>query len=88
MTPTGEREIVAQRLDRALTDPAVCQAVNDLDVGYVLRMGKPLWGYGVDVRATQYPGFRGLEENGVAEPVARVGSATLLRITACPADAG
>lgn len=83
MTPSGDREIIAQRLNDALTDPAVCKAVNDLDVGYVLRMGKPLWGYGADVRATRYPGLRGLEEDGVAEVVAEVGSAELLRITAC-----
>lgn len=74
-----DRYVVAEKLNEALTDPQVCEAVNDLDVGFVLRMGRHLW----DAGQGGYPGFDGLVEAGVAELVAERGDARLYRITAC-----
>lgn len=73
------RALIATSLVDARTDPAVCEAVHELNVGYVLDMGQRLNG---EV-TVGYPGLLGLEEAGVARVVAEDGPARLLEITAC-----
>ncbi|MFJ4107273.1 DUF6541 family protein [Oerskovia enterophila] len=74
-----DRFLVATALNQALVDPAVCEAVDRLNVGYVLRMGRHLWGG----NPIGYEGLDGLVENGVGELVAQEGNARLYKITAC-----
>lgn len=74
-----DRFLVATALNQALVDPAVCEAVDRLNVGYVLRMGRHLWG-GDPIG---YEGLDQLVENGVGELVAQEGNARLYKITAC-----
>ncbi|MFC4556058.1 DUF6541 family protein [Georgenia faecalis] len=80
---TEETGTIAVRLNEANTDPRVCEAVEDLNVGYVLDMGRPMWGGDPNGGHLAYPGLEGLVDAGVAEPVASVGPARLLEITAC-----
>ncbi|MCO7274296.1 DUF6541 family protein [Cellulosimicrobium cellulans] len=74
-----DRLLVAGHLRDALTDPSVCEAVEDLDVGYVMRGGRLLWG----TPPAGFEGLDGLVEAGVGELVAQEGDARLYRITAC-----
>ncbi len=83
------RRVVAERLRDAATDPAVCPAVRELGVGYVLDFGPArLWG-GDDPEAgrdRRYPGLEGLDDPAVAdgfELVDREGGARLYRVAAC-----
>ncbi|MBE7699537.1 hypothetical protein H9623_04345 [Oerskovia sp. Sa1BUA8] len=77
------RAVVAERLNEARVDPTVCEAVEDLGLGYVLDMGPSLWGGDPAGRDARFGGLEGLVESGVAEVVATEGDAELLRITAC-----
>lgn len=74
-----DRVLIATRLGDAGEDPAVCEALDRQDVGFVLTSPSMLWG--------RHPaGFEGLEPGQVArvgEVVARVGSVRLWEITAC-----
>lgn len=83
MTFDVPRAIVAERLNEAAVDPTVCEAVDALDLGYVLEMGPSLWGGDPAGRDMRFEGLDGLVEAGVAEVVAQEGDASLLRITAC-----
>lgn len=78
-----DRVLLADHLNQAGEDPRVCEAVDDLDVGYVLRTGRLLWG----ADAVGFDGLDGLVEAGVGELVAQDGDARLYRITACGAGA-
>ena len=78
--PTGAAKVVAEGLEDADSDPAVCRAVEELHVGYALDFGPPLW---VDVRASSYPGLEHLFRSPAVEPVASVGRARLYKVTAC-----
>ena len=80
------RQVVAERLRDATTDPAVCPAVESLDLGYVLDFdGWSLWGGDPSGRDLRYPGLSGLREAPGFEVVDAQGPAALLRITACDA---
>ncbi|WP_069385649.1 DUF6541 family protein [Cellulosimicrobium cellulans] len=74
-----DRALVATALNQALDDPQVCKAVERLDVGYVLDLGRHL----SDGGQGGYPGLDGLEEADVARLVARDGDARLYEVTAC-----
>ncbi|MEE6296765.1 DUF6541 family protein [Georgenia wangjunii] len=80
---THDAGIIATRLNEARTDPEVCQAVENLNVGYVLDMAYPMWGGDPAGGEHAYPGLDWLVATGVAEPVAVEGPARLLEITAC-----
>lgn len=78
--------IINERLNRALTDPAVCEAVRELGVEYVLDFGSAAGdvGHGWEFDGLQdYPGLADLSASGVVTPVDREGDAVLYRITAC-----
>jgi hypothetical protein len=79
MVMDPDRALVASSLNEALTDPAVCEAVDDLGIGYVLAMGRHL----SDGGQGGFPGLEGLEEAGVARLVAAEGEARLYEVTAC-----
>ena len=71
--------VIYKRLNLALTDPRVCDIVDDLGVKYVLDFGhrEVLGG------DSGYRGLDGLVQAGVAHVVDSEGSARLLEITAC-----
>lgn len=78
--------IINERLNRALTDPAVCDAVRELGVEYVLDFGRAAGdvGHGWEFDGLQdYPGLADLSASGVVTTVDREGDAVLYRITAC-----
>jgi hypothetical protein len=76
-----QRKLVAQHLDSAGTDPAVCTAVRDLDLHWLLVDPQRLWD-----NTSQAKAFFGLDRaaggSGV-RLVASSGSTRLYRITAC-----
>jgi hypothetical protein len=76
---TADQELIAQSLDDAGDDPAVCAALERTGVGYALTSRSMLWG-------NDPPGFEGLDVSSVrqvSELVAREGDVRLWRITAC-----
>jgi len=78
--------IVNTRLNAALTDPEVCPAVRELDVGYVLDFGWEAGGAGPAEPfdgLVDYPGLTGLADSGAVELVDEEGDARLYRVTAC-----
>lgn len=79
MVMDEDRALVASALNEALVDPAVCDAVDALDIGYVLDMGRHL----SDGGQGRFAGLEGLEEAGVARLVAQEGDAKLYEVTAC-----
>lgn len=75
-----DRALIAESLNDALVDPAVCDAVERLGLGYVLDLGgRHLWDREVDT----YDGLSYLVGSGVAEIEAVSGPSVLYRITAC-----
>ncbi|MFD5866067.1 DUF6541 family protein [Agromyces sp. NPDC127015] len=80
-------KIINERLNEALEDPAVCDAVRSAGVTYVLDFGgyfKDAGETGLEIDGTTpYLGLRDLAEAGVGEEVDREGDAVLYRITAC-----
>ena len=79
--------LINARLNEALDDPEVCQAVREVGVTHVLDFGTYFRDSGeTGVRidgSTPFVGLRDLERAGVAEEVDREGEAVLYRITAC-----
>lgn len=75
-------QLLYDRLRDAKTDPAVCEAVRELNVGYVLDFGHHEVNFG-DERPAVYTGLDGLMGSGVAELIDSQGTARLFRITAC-----
>jgi len=78
--------IINERLNQAVADPAVCNAVRELGVEYVLDFGRAAGdvGHGREFDGLQdYPGLTDLSTSGVVTPVDREGDAVLYRITAC-----
>lgn len=82
-----EGPLINAKLNEALDDPEVCQAVREAGVTHVLDFGTYFRDSGeTGVRidgATPFVGLKDLEEAGVAEEVDREGNAVLYRITAC-----
>ncbi len=79
IAPNPDAALIATHLFEAKTDPRVCAAVRRQHVGYVLRMGRLLWGSD----PVGYVGLDGLVEAGVARLVSQDGRARLYEITAC-----
>ncbi|QIK71725.1 hypothetical protein G7070_04860 [Propioniciclava coleopterorum] len=77
MTP--EREVVADRLDEAASDPGVCPLLREGRVRYALDFGDR------EIHGGEhpYPGFDSLASSRGFEEIAREGHAALYRITAC-----
>ena len=75
-----DRQTLAERLNRAVSDPEVCEAADRLAVRYVLDSG-PFFREGP--RADSYPGFEGLETAEGFEVIAEEGETHLYLITAC-----
>jgi hypothetical protein len=80
-TKTAEDDVLDGYLNRAATDPRVCDVVEDLDAYYVLDFGDQEINGGYHLGA--YQGLQDLEEDGVAETVYGSGDAKLLEVTAC-----
>lgn len=74
-----EDEIILSYLRDAKTNPAVCRAVHDLRVGYVLDFG----GQEVNNGSHPAPGLDNLQESGTVELLLQHGEAKLFKITAC-----
>ncbi|MBB5830360.1 DUF6541 family protein [Brachybacterium aquaticum] len=74
-----EVHLLNRQLDDAQTDPAVCDAMEDLHVEYALDFG-PEEMHGN--RAT-YTGLNEISQTGAAEVVLQVGDAKLLRMLPC-----
>ncbi len=76
------RVLIAQRLDAALDDPAVCDAARQLGATFVFTTDEIL-GDGGDAAAF-YSGIdRAIDVPGIMTEVAREGDAALYRLTAC-----
>jgi len=79
--------LINEHLNEALDDPAVCEAVREAGVSYVLDFGgyfKDAGETGLEIDGTTpFRGLRDLAEAGVAEEVDREGDSVLYRITAC-----
>ncbi|WP_024367821.1 DUF6541 family protein [Arthrobacter sp. TB 26] len=75
-------QLLYDRLRDATTDPAVCEAVRELNVGYVLDFGHHEVNFG-DERRDVFTGLDDLVGSGAAELIDSQGTARLLRITAC-----
>ncbi|MFK4729877.1 DUF6541 family protein [Agromyces mediolanus] len=82
-----QASFINEHLNEALEDPAVCEAVRETGVSYVLDFGgyfKDAGETGLEIDGTTpFRGLRDLEEAGVAEEVDREGDSVLYRITAC-----
>lgn len=76
---TTDLATINAKLDEAASDPSVCDAVNRLNVRYVLDFG-PKEVHGGD---HDYPGFDQLAAAPGFEVVASQGNASLYRLTAC-----
>ncbi len=75
---------VARNLNNALTDPEVCELVNDRHFTHVLEFGDDyLWGGDHSLQHERFPGLDGIEKLGIAKVVDSEGKAQLLEITAC-----
>ncbi len=78
------RQVVADRLRDVVTDSAVCPALAQLRVGYVLDFGEGyLWGSDSSGRDDRYPGLVGLADRPGFALVDEQGRARLYRVTAC-----
>ncbi|MFH8249103.1 DUF6541 family protein [Microbacterium sp. B2969] len=77
---TLDQLLIARRLRDAAVDPAVCEALEDTRVRWVLDFGAYL---ADNPGANEYPGLDDLVAAGVATEVDREGDAVLYRITAC-----
>lgn len=77
-----DRDLAAARLDLAATDPAVCAALDRLDVRYLYHSTSALWGGG-DVQAAPFAALDRAASADGFEPVLQEGTATLYEITAC-----
>ncbi len=78
-TPAGA--VVKDDLARVGTDPAVCAAVREEDVGYLFALGHRYLDF--VPRAAYFTQVQGAAEVGAFEEVARVGDARLLRLVRC-----
>lgn len=79
-TDMGEdRRMIATSLGEAGDNPAVCEALDRTNVGYVLTSRSMLWGND----PAFFDGFDVASVRGVSELVAREGDTRLWRITAC-----
>lgn len=80
--PSSDGVTVLDHLDEAMTDPAVCEAVLDSNIRYVLNFGDRE----VHSGTHDYRGLDDLETSGVARLVDSQGDARLYVVTACGAE--
>lgn len=79
---TSDQRYVAAHLDNVLTDPKVCQAVNDLHLGYLMIGDGGFWPW--DPRTKTYPGLNDPGDNHGFQLVLSSGpKLKLYQITAC-----
>ncbi|ANY06638.1 DUF6541 family protein [Pseudonocardia sp. HH130630-07] len=79
-----DQQLIAERLSDAAHDPAVCAAVAETGVGYVITAPPTFWQ--PDPLAENWPGLDDLADAEGFELLAEEGDNALWRITAC--DAG
>ena len=79
-----DQQLIAERLRDAASDPAVCAAVAETGVGYVITAPPTFWQ--PDPLAENWPGLDDLADADGFELLAEEGDNALWRITAC--DAG
>jgi hypothetical protein len=82
---TADEALIAQHLDSASSDPAVCAAVERTGLRFVLDDREFLWGT-PPPEAAFYDGISRAPGAGVLTAVTSEGSSTLYRITACGDD--
>ena len=75
-------QLLYDHLRDAASDPAVCDAVRELEVGYVLDFGHQEVNFD-DERRDVFTGLDDLAASGTAQVIDSQGAARLLRITAC-----
>lgn len=78
--------LINMELNQAASNPAVCEAIRELGVGYVLDFGvytRDAGGVLDFDSTTNYKGFLDLADSGVVEEIDREGDKVLYRITAC-----
>lgn len=75
-------QLIYDHLRDAKSDPAVCDAVKELKVGYVLDFGHREVNFG-EQRQDVFTGLDNLAASGAAELIDSQGDARLFRITAC-----
>jgi hypothetical protein len=75
-------QLLYDRLRDAATDPAVCEAVRELNVGFVLDFGHREVNF-EDERRDVFTGLDDLAGSGAAELIDSQGTARLFRVTAC-----
>lgn len=80
LNPSPEKQILIDHLNEAATNPAVCPAVRDLDVGWVLYFGDE---YFINNYYYPFPGWENLSTSPGFELAYEQGDAALYRITAC-----
>jgi hypothetical protein len=78
---TKEQSVVDQSLNKAAGNPAVCKAIRDLDVHYVLDFGTQ---YLLNHPASRtYPGLQDLATSASVQLVDQQGAAKLYKVRAC-----
>jgi hypothetical protein len=78
---SADQLLVANSLDLLQRNALVCRAVHRLGVRWVVEDPQLLWDHPAE--AIPYGGFHRAVQEGLLEPVARVGSAGLYRIPSC-----
>ncbi|AJT41424.1 DUF6541 family protein [Psychromicrobium lacuslunae] len=76
---TDEDKLIYKSLRDAAKNPAVCAAVHDLNIGYVLDFGQTM----ITPDGTPSPGISNLEDSGVATLLFKQGQAKLFKFTGC-----
>lgn len=78
---TAAAELVEEKLNIANSDPAVCEAVRELNVKYVLDFGEQYLLNHPD--SEKFAGLEDLADSGTVELVDQEGAAKLYQVTAC-----
>ncbi|MFP5021087.1 DUF6541 family protein [Pseudonocardia phyllosphaerae] len=78
---TPAQQVVRNRLRDAASDPAVCPAVRETGLEYVIDGPVSYWPS--HASAHSYPGITGIGTRAGFEPVLSGGGSTLYRVTAC-----
>lgn len=79
-TPNQDKQVLIEHLDDVMTDPRVCPALLDLNVGWVLDFGNTRL---INNENRAYPGWENLADSPGFEVAYRSGSAALYRVVAC-----
>ena len=79
-SPDPDKQVLIDGLDEAATDPAVCPAIINLDVQWVLDFGNQRL---INNERKPYPGWDDLATASGFEVAYQQGSAVLYKVTAC-----